>query len=185
MRTRNTTMATFTQNASTAIELQDHLGEQKHLKHAEVPVITLTTHPDDVMEASLIADAEVPDGGKGWVVILGCAVVTWWFIGTSYCWGVLQAELVKEGLSTASTLSFVGSLAIACVSFLGIVNARVIRIMGTRLAGLCGIFLLGLGEILSGFAIHSVGGLFVTAGVVMGVGIRYSTLLVVYDIGPN
>lgn len=178
-------MATFSQNASTAIELQDHLGEQRHLKYAEVPVITLTTRPDDVMEASLIADSEVPDGGRGWVVILGCAVVTWWFIGTSYCWGVLQAELVKEGLSTASTLSFVGSLAIACVSFLGIVNARLIRIMGTRLAGLCGISLLGLGEILSGFAIHSVGGLFATAGVVMGVGIRSSTFLVVYDRGPN
>lgn len=65
-------------------------------------------------------------------------------------------------------LSCVGSLATACISFSGIVNARVIRLLGTRLASLSGIFVLGLGEILSGFAIQNVGGLFVIAGVVMG-----------------
>lgn len=36
-----------------------------------------------------------------------------------------------------------------------------------------GIFILGLGEILSGFAIQNVGGLFVIAGVVMGAKYRY------------
>lgn len=100
-------------------------------------------------------------------------MVTWWVTGTAYCWGVLQAALVKEGVSSSSTLSFVGSLAPACISFLGILNARVIRIIGTRAAGLFGIFCLGLGEILSGFSFRNIGGLFVTAGAVMGIGIRY------------
>ncbi|RAL00818.1 uncharacterized protein BO80DRAFT_445134 [Aspergillus ibericus CBS 121593] len=51
---------------------------------------------------------------------------------------------------------------------MGILNARVIRQLGTRKSALLGIFMLGLGEILSGFAVKEIGGLFVTAGVVMG-----------------
>ncbi|PWY84805.1 MFS general substrate transporter [Aspergillus heteromorphus CBS 117.55] len=157
-------------STSTAIELQPgHLVEleARGPKNAAIQVPTTT---DEVMQASLLADAEVPEGGAGWVVIAGCAVITWWFIGTSYCWGVMQAALVKEGVSSASTLSFVGSLAPACISFLGIPNARVIRQLGTQVSALLGIFLLGLGGILSGFAFKEIGGLFVTAGVVMGVG---------------
>lgn len=155
---------------STAIELQENTGEERQLK----PQGPTTAPPsDNVMQASLLADSEVPDGGNGWIVISGCAMVTWWVTGTAYCWGVLQAALVKEGVSSSSTLSFVGSLAPACISFLGILNARVIRIIGTRAAGLFGIFCLGLGEILSGFSFRNIGGLFVTAGAVMGIGIRY------------
>lgn len=33
---------------------------------------------DDVLEASRLADSEVPDGGYGWVVLSGCAVLAWW-----------------------------------------------------------------------------------------------------------
>ncbi|KAJ5821466.1 Major facilitator superfamily domain general substrate transporter [Penicillium rubens] len=127
---------------------------------------------------SLLADSQVPDGGEGWVVILGCAVVTWWFIGTSYCWGILQAALVKEGVSTSSTLAFVGSLATACISFLGILNARIIRKLGTRRSALAGVLFLGLGEVLSGFSAMNIGGLFATAGIVMGVGISLCFMVV-------
>lgn len=164
-------------STTTAVEWQQGPPielESRAPKNAVAPVSDPT---DEVMEASRLADAEVPEGGAGWIVIAGCAVITWWFIGTSYCWGVLQAALVKEGVSSASTLSFVGSLAPACISFLGILNARVIRKLGTRTSALLGIFLLGLGEILSGFAVHEVGGLFVTSGVVMGLGTRYAPVL--------
>ncbi|RAK93337.1 monocarboxylate permease Mch4 [Aspergillus costaricaensis CBS 115574] len=165
-------------STTTAVEWQQGPPielESRAPKNAVAPVSDPT---DEVMEASRLADAEVPEGGAGWIVIAGCAVITWWFIGTSYCWGVLQAALVKEGVSSASTLSFVGSLAPACISFLGILNARVIRKLGTRTSALLGIFLLGLGEILSGFAVHEVGGLFVTSGVVMGLGTSISFMVV-------
>ena len=163
-----------TRTISTAIELQENPGEERQLK----PQAPTTAPPsDNVMQASLLADSEAPDGGNGWIVISGCAMVTWWVTGTAYCWGILQAALVKEGVSSSFTLSLVGSLAPACISFLGIINARVIRIIGTRIAGLFGIFCLGLGEILSGFAFRNIGGLFVTAGVVMGIGIRYESIL--------
>jgi hypothetical protein len=54
-------------------------------------------------------------------------------------------------------------------------NATLIRKFGTRVCGVLGIVFLGVGEILSGFSLRSIGGLFVTAGAVMGVGIRYES----------
>ncbi|KAF7314142.1 Monocarboxylate permease Mch4 [Mycena chlorophos] len=114
--------------------------------------------------------SDVPDGGYGWVVLFGCAVITWWFAGLSYSWGVTQAALVKQGLSTPSTLSFVGSTTVACIAGLGVVNARIIRYLGARKTGVLGIGLLGLGELLSSFATRNIGALFVTAGAVAGIG---------------
>lgn len=172
-------MATITQSKSTAVDLKELdsiLEERPRTTIHQDP----TTPPseDDVMEQSLIADSEVPDGGEAWIVITACAVVTWWAIGIPYCWGVIQAALVKEGVSTSSTLSFVGSLATACVSFLGILNAQIVRKLGTRLSAIVGVFFLGLGEVLSGFSAMHIGGLFVTAGVVLGIGISLCFMVV-------
>ena len=128
--------------------------------------------PADVVQASLMADASVPDGGYGWVVVGCCALLTFWFVGTTYSWGVIQTALVVRGLSSASTLAFVGSLTVAMLSVLAVVNARLIRALGSRPVAVMGVCLISLGEVLSGFATNSVAGLFVTTGVVMGVGVR-------------
>ncbi|KAJ5412502.1 uncharacterized protein N7487_006861 [Penicillium crustosum] len=168
------------QSTSTGISLQDL--NTKNLE--ERPPRTTQNDPPntpsetDIMQQSLLADSQVPDGGEAWVVISGCAVVTWWFIGTSYCWGILQAALVKEGVSSSSTLAFVGSLATACISFLGVLNARIIRKLGTRRSAIAGVFFLGLGEVLSGFSAMNIGGLFATAGIVMGIGISLCFMVV-------
>ncbi|KAJ5920181.1 hypothetical protein N7516_011039 [Penicillium verrucosum] len=167
------------QSTSTGISLQD-----RNTNLEERPARTIQNGPStppsetDIMQQSLLADSQVPDGGEAWVVISGCAVVTWWFIGTSYCWGILQAALVKEGVSSSSTLAFVGSLATACISFLGILNARIIRKLGTRRSAMAGVFFLGLGEVLSGFSAMNIGGLFATAGIVMGIGISLCFMVV-------
>lgn len=64
--------------ATTAIELH----EVGHSSLAPTTASTRREEPlssteDDILEASRIADATVPDGGYGWVVIGGCAVLTW------------------------------------------------------------------------------------------------------------
>ncbi|TKA35444.1 hypothetical protein B0A54_12104 [Friedmanniomyces endolithicus] len=118
-------------------------------------------------------DTSVPDGGYGWIAVLGCAVITWWFVGTTYSWGILQAALVRQGLSEASTLSFVGSLTVACIAFLAVANARIVTEIGAQKLGFLGVTLLGVGEVVAGFAVRDVGALFATVGVVMGVGTRY------------
>lgn len=55
--------------------------------------------------------------------------------GTSYSWGIMQAALVEEGLAPATSLSFVGSLAVFFIAFLALINARIIRALGARNTG--------------------------------------------------
>ncbi len=126
-----------------------------------------------VVAESRLADSLVPDGGYGWVVIFACSTLTFWFVGTSYSWGVIQAALVEQKLSSPASLSFVGSLTAACISFFALVNARIVRWIGARSTAMLGIGAMGLGEVMSGFSTKNVGGLFVTAGLVMGIGCRY------------
>ncbi|KAM0452639.1 hypothetical protein ACHAPV_009400 [Trichoderma viride] len=139
--------------------------------HNEVANNSQNPSSEDILEASRLADSAVPDGGYGWVVLGGCAVIAWWFVGTGYSWGVMQGALVEKGLSTPATLSYVGSLATAIIAFLAIVNARIIRAIGAQKTGMLGILILGISEILSGFTVNSLPGLFITSGVTLGVGL--------------
>lgn len=124
-----------------------------------------------VAEASRIADAGVPEGGYGWVIVLCSGILAFWSIGFSYAWGVIQKGLIEEGFSSTSVLPWVGSLCIAMVSISAIVNARILRSLGSQKTGMLGIVLLALGELGSGFSTRNVGGLFVCAGVVTGMGL--------------
>jgi hypothetical protein len=136
---------------------------------------TITTQPvdtDNIVTASLAADATVPDGGYGLVIVAACSMLIFWASGTQYCWGVIQAALVVQGLSSPSTLAFAGSMSTCLVALLAIMNARLIRVFGARSVGLVGVGLMALGQILSGFATKSIGGLFITNGLIAGVGFR-------------
>jgi MFS family permease len=142
--------------------------------HTAIP-----TDQDAIMAASRIADAEVSDGGYGWVLVLACGLVTWWCVGITYSWGVIQEALVAEGLSSVSTLSFVGSVMISFNAIFAMPSASVIRWLGTRNTALLGIFLLGFGNILSGFtaSAKSVGGLFATTSIITGLGVSTSYMV--------
>ena len=43
-----------------------------------------TSDTTNVLAASRQADEAVPDGGYGWVIVTGCAIMTFWFVGTTY-----------------------------------------------------------------------------------------------------
>lgn len=166
-------MATST---TTAIELAPR--QPTAATHREVPTRSLqdgadADDVDPVLRASQLADSEVPEGGYGWVVVGCCAVLSWWVIGTSYSWGVIQGALVEDGLSTTATLSFVGSLGPTMLAAVAILNSRIMRALGARNTGLLGISLVGCAEILSGFAVESLPGLFVTEGALLGFGYGY------------
>ncbi|KAM0263155.1 hypothetical protein ACHAQJ_001310 [Trichoderma viride] len=168
-------MATKT-STTTAVELAQFPPQPNASSHNRFHNDTASSESqspssDDVLEASRLADSAVPDGGYGWVVVGGCVVIAFWFVGTGYSWGVIQGALVEKGLSTPATLSYVGSLAVSTISFLAIVNARIIRTIGAQRTGMLGIFLMGLSEILSSFTVKNLAGLFITASVVLGVGL--------------
>ena len=155
--------------------------EEMNITEPSTPVQTThNTRPtltarDHIMHASLHADSTAPEGGYGWFIVFACACIGFWAVGTLYCWGVMQAALVKQGLSSPATLSWIGSLTFAFIAFLALVNARVISLLGARGTAILGIFMLATAEILSGCVTRNVGGLFVTAGVMSGVGTRYDS----------
>lgn len=93
------------------------------------------------------------------------------FVGTSYSWGVIQEYLVDSNVSSAATLSYIGSMAIAFISFMAIINARIVRLIGAQKTGMLGVCFLSAAEVLSSFSIHNVAGLFFTSGVMLGLGI--------------
>ncbi|KAI0541050.1 major facilitator superfamily transporter [Xylaria digitata] len=161
-------MATTT-STTTAIEL----GDRSHIVLQREPIEAPKSDNesvDPVLEASRLADSDVPDGGYGWVVVVSCAILSWWTIGTSYSWGVIQGALVEEGLSTPAVLSFVGALGPTLLAAVSILNSRIMRAIGVRYTGMLGISLIGFAEILAGFAVKSVPGLFITQGVLLGLG---------------
>lgn len=127
---------------------------------------------DAVIQASLAADADVPDGGYGWVIVASGAVLLWWALGTTYAWGVMQTELVEQKLSTPAVLSFIGSLDAALIAALALVNSRIMKRLGARMTAVLGVVLMGGSEILSGFATKNLGALFFTSGILMGLGVR-------------
>jgi hypothetical protein len=124
---------------------------------------------NDLIEESIVTESQAPDGGYGWVIIFTCAVITFWFMGTTYCWGLFQAALIQEHVASASTLASVGSLTTSCVSFLAVFNAKVIQKIGVRKYVLLGVSLFALGEALAGFTTTNIVGLFITIGVVQGI----------------
>jgi hypothetical protein len=138
--------------------------------------------PDAVLEASRAADSEAPDGGYGWVVIGAGAVLLWWSLGITYAWGVVQSALVDDDLANPATLSFIGSLQAALISALAIIETRIMRSIGTRYTAMLGAAFMGVSGILSSFTTNNVGGLFFTAGVLMGVGAGCVSLLPVLAI---
>ncbi|KAF7969676.1 hypothetical protein HWV62_26178, partial [Athelia sp. TMB] len=88
-----------------------------------------------------------------------------------YCWGLMQAKLASEHLAADTTLAFIGSTAIAFISFGAIINSRLIRYWGTRNAALLACSLLGGSQILSSWATKNVTALFITNGAVLGMGV--------------
>jgi hypothetical protein len=161
---------TQTQQVTTAFQLEEFNAEGERQRNPQNLGPETDADTDAIMHASLIADAEVPDGGYGWVVVLAGAVITWWFVGASYTWGVMQAALVQNKGYSPATLAFVGSLVPGLIAILAIPNATFIRKFGARVTGMAGIFFLGLGSILAGFAVDSIPGLFMTWGLVCGIG---------------
>lgn len=130
-----------------------------------------TRQTNDEVSPHANAVFAIPDGGWiAWNSLIASALFTFWFNGINNSWGVMQAALFKQGLTSTSTLSFVGSLSITCCVVLSLLSVRFIRLVGARNAALIGLTMLGLGELTSGFTTSNIAGLFGTAGVLYGSG---------------
>ncbi|KAL8835102.1 MAG: hypothetical protein Q9170_003459 [Blastenia crenularia] len=124
-----------------------------------------TVAPPSAVEA-------IPNGGFGWTVVFACSTVTFMINGWTGSWGILQTAIFQEYPTNTSTtsLSFVGTLALAlCVAF-GLGSVRLARVLGARTSMLLGVVLSSFGIILSSLTLNNLGGLFGTAAITIGLG---------------
>ncbi|OAA63905.1 Major facilitator superfamily transporter [Cordyceps fumosorosea ARSEF 2679] len=128
---------------------------------------------EEILAASRAVDSAAPDGGYGWAIVASGCVLMWWGVGTTYAWGVVQRVLVRDGLAGPAVVSFIGSLQAATVSLCATANAWLLQRLGPRRTALAGVALMGGSEILSGWATKSLGALFVTSGVMFGLGASF------------
>ncbi len=131
-----------------------------------------TTNVNDTEEPPADAFEVIPDGGiESWIMVSACGFLTFWSNGYITSWGVLQAAILHSSYMKVDvwTLSFVGSLALACIVAFGMLSVRVMRLFGIRYTCLVAVLLLGLGAILTSFTLKNLGGLFCTAGALVGV----------------
>ncbi|ATY63001.1 Major facilitator superfamily transporter [Cordyceps militaris] len=162
---------------STSVQLTSSAGWSSNrpsgtTTHRTKPAPAVLRTEDDVLAASLAVDSAAPDGGYGWAIVLSGCVLMWWGVGTTYAWGVIQRTLVQDALAGPAVLSFIGSLQAAMVSLCATSNAWLLQYLGARRTALTGVALMGGCEILSSFTTGNLGGLFVTAGVLFGLGSR-------------
>jgi len=118
----------------------------------------------------------IPDGGYGWTIVASAAVITFWNNGLMNCWGILQTAMLNSTLShvPTATVSFVGALTLALGPACGLIAIRFSHRFGSRVTSISGVTLMGLGLICAGWSTENVGGLFVTVGVMSGVGISFA-----------
>ncbi|KAM0542651.1 hypothetical protein ACHAPJ_012683 [Fusarium lateritium] len=128
---------------------------------------TVDATEDDAPEHAVEA---IPDGGYGWTVVAACFILLFWINGYTTAWGVLQAAIVQSPqLQTdIRTITFVGSLYMACMVAFGLASIRLTREFGIRYTSLAATVLFGSGLILTSFTLQHLAGLFCIAGLLVG-----------------
>lgn len=168
---------------STSVQLTGHIGYASSRPNTSANTSSNRVRPipsrteDEVLEASRAADCAAPDGGYGWAIVAAGCVLMWWAVGTTYSWGVIQRTLVDQGIAGPAVVSFIGSLQAAMVSLCATANAWLLQYIGPQKTALTGVALMGASGILSSFTTHNLAGLFVTGGVLFGIGARYARLI--------
>ncbi|KAK8931666.1 hypothetical protein H634G_04196 [Metarhizium anisopliae BRIP 53293] len=110
------------------------------------------------------------DTWRGWVVVAAASMSLFMYMGVIYSWGILQAKMADAKGYSLTTLTFVGSLATSFMVSLCILVGKLVRKFGYRRTALVGAVFLGLGEFLSSWVVGHLWALFITHGILFGVG---------------
>lgn len=154
---------------ATQLSTLSHSSDQgPRSNNDDSPTISLRGSDDEQPPANAVE--AVPDGGYGWTVVSACSFLLFWINGYTTCWGVLQTALLKSSYLKVDvlTISFVGSLYMACMVAFGIASVKLMKAFGVRRMCVIAIVLFGLAPILISFTLDNIGGLFCTAGVLVG-----------------
>lgn len=117
-----------------------------------------------------VKDESYFDSWRGWIVVIAASCSLFMYMGVIYSWGILQAKMADSKGYSLTTLTFVGSLATSFMVSLCIGVGKLVRKFGYRKTALAGGVLLGLGEFLSSWVVGHLWALFITHGILFGVG---------------
>ena len=124
----------------------------------------------DVQQSQSAEVGNFPEGEYGWVVVAACSYLTFWVVGLTYSWGVMQNKLIEINVASPSAIAFIGSTTVAFISAMAIVSGKIIRWIGTSKTAAIGSCLVGGGQVLSGWSYTNIGGLVFTVGICEGFG---------------
>ncbi|KAG1450916.1 hypothetical protein G6F46_002108 [Rhizopus delemar] len=114
-----------------------------------------------------------PDGGRGWLVVLGSFMGMFAIFGYNYSWGVYLAYYKTEVyIGQMSTLSWIGSICVALFFIIGPFNQLIIERMGYKYMLATGTVCCTAALILASFA-KEVWHVFLTQGVLFGLGASF------------
>ena len=167
-----------TKMAAVITTIQQNSLEYPHLQQRDddLPLAALNaqSREEDVFaardEAPTDAVEAVLDGGYGWTVVGACLLLLFWIQGYTTAWGVLQTALVKASHSRLDvrTVTFVGTLYMACMVAFGPISIRLVSMFGLRYTSLISVLTFGIGLICTSYTLNHLGALFCVAGVIVG-----------------
>ncbi|KAF9104971.1 hypothetical protein BGX29_000945 [Mortierella sp. GBA35] len=113
-----------------------------------------------------------PDGGFGWLVVLGAFMIQFCGFGFNFSWGVYQEHYLNENIFPGeglTQLSWVGTIGAGSVFITGPFQSSMIRRFGVRFIIAIGIVISACGLVLASFATQ-VWHLYLTQGFMFGMG---------------
>ncbi|KAF9911130.1 hypothetical protein EC991_004684 [Linnemannia zychae] len=113
-----------------------------------------------------------PDGGFGWLVVLGAFMIQFCGFGFNFSWGVYQEHYVNENIFPGQGLtdiSWAGTIGAGSVFITGPFQSSMIRRFGVRPLIATGIVISSCGLVLASFA-NRVWQLYLTQGLLFGMG---------------
>lgn len=138
-----------------------------------------TSDTDSFVSSTAHAKKKIPDGGYGWVIVFASLMVSLIADGVSFSFGLLYTELLDYFNEGTTKTAWVGSLFMAVPLLAGPIMSNLVDKYGcqkmTMIAGLLGC----AGFVLSSVS-NSVEVLFITFGIVagLGLGVIYVTAVV-------
>jgi hypothetical protein len=134
---------------------------------------------DSENSTSISKKPKIPDGGWGWVVVVSSLVISMIADGVSFSFGLLYIEFLYEFEASKSTTAWIGSLFMAVPLLSGPIMSALVDRYGCRKMTIAGGIISGTGFVLSSYA-HSIGVMYLTFGVLagLGLGLCYVTAVV-------
>ncbi|GAB6024832.1 hypothetical protein CHUAL_009950 [Chamberlinius hualienensis] len=114
-----------------------------------------------------------PDGGYGWIVVVGCFIVTTMISIPTLVFGIILKDMIQYTGCTNAQASWTVSISLAVSQFIAPLGTICIHLFTCRYTAIAGGIIMSFGLFLSTFA-KSIQYLYFTFGILTGIGMGFS-----------